>query len=231
MFQNEKIKFMLTRILYIWSMRHPASGYVQGFNDLCVPFFIVFFLDFFNHITINELLNKGNDDLNNIKEDNYFELETDIYYSLTKLLDRIQTNYTHNQPGIVKMIKRMELIIETVDKELYVYLKEKEIDYVQFCFRWMNCFLIREFPINLMIRLWDTYFSEENGFSDFHLYVCACLLLNFSEKLKQMTEFQDLIVFLQNLPTSQWSLQDIDILLAKSYSIRELYSSIFKDKE
>ena len=231
MFQNEKIKFMLTRILYIWSMRHPASGYVQGFNDLCVPFFIVFFLDFFNHITINELLNKGNDDLNNIKEDNYFELETDIYYSLTKLLDRIQTNYTHNQPGIVKMIKRMELIIETVDKELYDYLKEKEIDYVQFCFRWMNCFLIREFPINLMIRLWDTYFSEENGFSDFHLYVCACLLLNFSEKLKQMTEFQDLIVFLQNLPTSQWSLQDIDILLAKSYSIRELYSSIFKDKE
>ena len=231
MFQNEKIKFMLTRILYIWSMRHPASGYVQGFNDLCVPFFIVFFLDFFNHITINELLNKGNDDLNNIKEDNYFELETDIYYSLTKLLDRIQTNYTHNQPGIVKMIKRMELIIETVDKELYDYLKEKEIDYVQFCFRWMNCFLIREFPINLMIRLWDTYFSEENGFSDFHLYVCACLLLGFSEKLKQMTEFQDLIVFLQNLPTSQWTLEDIDILLAKAYSIRELYSSIFKDKE
>ena len=231
MFQNEKIKFMLTRILYIWSMRHPASGYVQGFNDLCVPFFIVFFLEFFDKININELLFKNNDDLNNIDEDSYFELETDIYYSLTKLLDRIQTNYTHNQPGIIKMIKRMELIIETVDKELYDYLKEKEIDYVQFCFRWMNCFLIREFPINLMIRLWDTYFSEENGFSDFHLYVCACLLLGFSEKLKQMTEFQDLIVFLQNLPTTQWNLEDIDILLAKAYSIRELYSSIFKDKE
>ena len=231
MFQNEKIKFMLTRILYIWSMRHPASGYVQGFNDLCVPFFIVFFLEFFDKININELLFKNNEELNNIDEDNYFELETDIYYSLTKLLDRIQTNYTHNQPGIIKMIKRMELIIETVDKELYDYLKEKEIDYVQFCFRWMNCFLIREFPINLMIRLWDTYFSEENGFSDFHLYVCACLLLGFSEKLKQMTEFQDLIVFLQNLPTSQWTLEDIDILLAKAYSIRELYSSIFKDKE
>ena len=231
MFQNEKIKFMLTRILYIWSMRHPASGYVQGFNDLCVPFFVVFFLEFFDKININELLFKNNEELNNIDEDNYFELETDIYYSLTKLLDRIQTNYTHNQPGIINMIKRMELIIETVDKELYDYLKEKEIDYVQFCFRWMNCFLIREFPINLMIRLWDTYFSEENGFSDFHLYVCACLLLGFSEKLKQMTEFQDLIVFLQNLPTSQWTLEDIDILLAKAYSIRELYSGIFKDKE
>ena len=30
------------RILFIWSMRHPASGYVQGINDLVTPFFVVF---------------------------------------------------------------------------------------------------------------------------------------------------------------------------------------------
>ena len=59
------------------------------------------------------------------------ELETTIYYSLTKLLDRIQTNYTHNQPGITKMIKKMELIVEKVDPKLYDYLKQFEIDYVQ----------------------------------------------------------------------------------------------------
>ena len=59
----------------------------------------------------------------------------------------------------------------------------------------------------------------------FHLYVCACLLLSFSEKLKSMTEFQEVIVFLQNLPTSDWEIKDIDVLLAKSYSIKELYSN------
>ena len=153
------------------------------------------------------------------------ELETNVYYSLTKLLDRIQTNYTHNQPGINKMIKKMELIIQKVDPKLYDYLRNFEIDYVQFCFRWMNCFLIREFPVKLILRLWDTYFSEEKGFSEFHLYVCACLLLSFSEKLKSMTEFQEVIVFLQNLPTSNWEIKDIDVLLAKSYSIKELYSN------
>ena len=119
----------------------------------------------------------------------------------------------------------MQLIIEKVDPELYKYLKQFEIDYIQFCFRWMNCFLIREFPLKLLLRLWDTYFSEEKGFSEFHLYVCACLLLTFSEKLKSMTEFQELIVFLQNLPTSDWKLEDMDFLLAKSYSIKELYSN------
>lgn len=232
MFQNEKVQFMLTRILYIWSLRHPASGYVQGFNDLCIPFFIVYFLEKFPNKNIDTLLNLNSDEINKINEDTLSELETNIYYSLTKLLDRIQTNYTHHQPGITLMIKKMELIIRKVDNNLYEYLKKFEIDYVQFCFRWMNCFLMREFPVILMLRLWDTYFSEEKGFSDFHLYVCACLLLSFSEKLKAMKEFQELIVFLQNLPTMEWTLEDIDTLLAKSYSIRELYSNsnIFKDE-
>ena len=32
----------LERVLYIWAIRHPASGYVQGINDLATPFFQVF---------------------------------------------------------------------------------------------------------------------------------------------------------------------------------------------
>jgi hypothetical protein len=32
----------LERILYVWAIRHPASGYVQGINDLVTPFYQVF---------------------------------------------------------------------------------------------------------------------------------------------------------------------------------------------
>ena len=225
LFQHEKIQFMLTRVLYIWSLRHPASGYVQGFNDLCIPFFIVYFLEKFPEKNIDTILKLNENEFKKLSEETLTEIETTIYFSLTKLLDRIQTNYTINQPGITKMIKKMELIVEKVDPKLYDYLKKFEIDYVQFCFRWMNCFLIREFPVKLILRLWDAYFSEEKGFSEFHLYVCACLLLTFSEKLKAMSEFQELIVFLQNLPTSTWTIEDMDMLLAKSYSIKMLYSN------
>ena len=225
LFQNNKIQFMLTRVLYIWSLRHPASGYVQGFNDLCIPFFIVYFLEKFPEKNVDTILKLNENEFKKLSDDTLTEIETTIYFSLTKLLDRIQTNYTINQPGITKMIKKMELIVEKVDPKLYEYLKKFEIDYVQFCFRWMNCFLIREFPLKLILRLWDAYFSEEKGFSDFHLYVCACLLLTFSEKLKAMSEFQELIVFLQNLPTSKWRIEDMDMLLAKSYSIKMLYSN------
>ena len=34
------------RILYIWAIRHPASGYVQGINDLVTPFFVVFLAEY-----------------------------------------------------------------------------------------------------------------------------------------------------------------------------------------
>lgn len=42
---NDIFQEMFERILYIWAMRHPASGYVQGINDLVTPFFVVFLQD------------------------------------------------------------------------------------------------------------------------------------------------------------------------------------------
>lgn len=32
----------LRKILYLWAIRHPASGYVQGINDICTPFYQIF---------------------------------------------------------------------------------------------------------------------------------------------------------------------------------------------
>jgi len=33
---------MMIRILFIWAVRHPASAYVQGINDICAPLLLVF---------------------------------------------------------------------------------------------------------------------------------------------------------------------------------------------
>lgn len=42
LFQQHLVQEMFERILFIWAIRHPASGYVQGINDLVTPFFIIF---------------------------------------------------------------------------------------------------------------------------------------------------------------------------------------------
>jgi len=42
LFHQPKVQRCLERLLYIWAIRHPASGYVQGMNDLATPLFVVF---------------------------------------------------------------------------------------------------------------------------------------------------------------------------------------------
>lgn len=37
---------MMIRILFIWAIRHPASAYVQGINDLCAPLLLVFLSEY-----------------------------------------------------------------------------------------------------------------------------------------------------------------------------------------
>ena len=44
------------RILFIWAIRHPASGYVQGINDLVTPFFVVFLSEFVSKLLAGEFL-------------------------------------------------------------------------------------------------------------------------------------------------------------------------------
>lgn len=42
LFSLQPLQVMMIRILFIWSMRHPASAYVQGINDLAAPLILVF---------------------------------------------------------------------------------------------------------------------------------------------------------------------------------------------
>jgi hypothetical protein len=40
-FHQQSVRKAMERILYIWSIRHPASGYVQGMNDLLTPLLLI----------------------------------------------------------------------------------------------------------------------------------------------------------------------------------------------
>ena len=65
--------------------------------------------------------------------------------------------------------------------------------------------------------------SEEQGFSKFHLYVCAAFLVKWSEQLLKM-DFQEVMMFLQALPTQQWTEKDIEMLLSEAWVWQSLFS-------
>ena len=124
-----------------------------------------------------------------------FQVEADVYWCLTNILAGIQDHYTADQPGVQRMVMRLEELVNRIDADLCAHLRDVGIQFMQFAFKWMNCLLLREFNLRCVIRLWDTYISED-GFEDFHVYVCAAFLCQFSNILQEM-DFDELFQFMQ----------------------------------
>lgn len=215
---HPRMQQLMERVLYIWSVRHPASGYVQGINDLVTPFVVVLLAG-----TLEEPLEEV--DVSAVDEAALGAVEAGAYWCLGKVLSDIQTHYTAGQPGIQQMIMKLKEIVRRIDERLYRHLEHQGLDFGVFSFRWMNCLLLREFPLPCVIRLWDTYIAEPTeGFSTFHVYVCAVFLIYWSPQLKQM-DFQQLMLFMQKLPTGKWRHREIETLLAEAFVLKSLFHS------
>lgn len=322
-FQQPRVQETFERILYIWSIRHPASGYVQGMNDLVTPFFLTYLTEFCNSSQFQDV---ENFDIGTIDDATLRNIEADTYWSFGKLLDSIQNNYTHAQPGIQRLVRMLANVVSRVDADLHNHLKSHGVDYLQFAFRWMNNLLIRELPLRLVVRLWDSYLAEgfittvapsnvsqqnklslsqgpstynnnhgtstnnlpnnhsasntgssfsqnsttnnssssvvhgndnqtnnasisaisnplntssnsskvtssswnngsETPFSaSFHLFVCAAFLKSWSKELLREQDFQGIMLLIQNLPTYHWSDQEVVMMLADAYHLKEIFS-------
>lgn len=265
LFQHQKVRESMERVLYIFAVRFTASGYVQGIDDLCVPFYVTFLLKLLREdnccLSIQELtveLNAAFSDTgfprliaplivsylsashlppdqelkylmdsidpNAITEEQFENTEADSFFCMTQLIRGIQDHYIFAQPGIQKSVHKLSEIVKCIDGELHNHLLTENIQFMQFAYRWMNNLLMRELPLVLVIRVWDTYMAEQNdgGFKIFHIYTCAALIMRWAKKLKAMG-FQDLVMFLQHLPTDDWTIKDIDALLSQAFVYKSLY--------
>jgi len=222
LFRNDLIRQSLARLLYIWAMRHPASSYVQGINDLATPLLAVFLSEYFD----GNVLEAEQLDVD-LTQDILDNVEADVYWCLTNLLAGIQDHYTQDQPGVQRMVMRLEELVTRMDVGLTQHLETTGVQFMQFAFRWMNCLLLREFDLKCIIRLWDTYLSEgEGGFETFHVYVCAAFLCQFSGTLRGM-QFDELFGFMQNIPTSNWGDGELEIVLSQAFVL----STLFQDSK
>lgn len=248
MLQHPRCQLLLERVLFIWAIRHPASSYVQGFNDILLPFLFVVLSkkissdgDVYRLIHLPEATVKAVS--GSLNESDWMEVEADSYWLLSAFMSSVQSNFTFSQGGTHALVQKLERIVSVADPTLYSFLKETAgVNFEEFAFRWMNCFLLRELAPHLGVRLFDTYCAEEVdsttslsissttssssssssiidsslssvskigiastnsanrliGFAAFHVYVCASLLLRFSERIRQSNEFGEVLRLLQN---------------------------------
>lgn len=221
LYQNAHVQLFYQRVLYLWAIKHPATGYVQGMNDLLTPFFIAFLLE-----TMGGHYRFESWDLTLLADPAAtIDIEADCYWCFDKLMANIHDHYTVDQRGLLNLIDRLDLLMQRSDPPFYAFLKENDLGLVQFAFRWMNCLLIRELPIPLIIRMWDTYLAEEDGFNTFHIFVCYALLRRFKDEVMTKT-FPDNLLFLQQLPTRSWTEADIGLLLSDAFQLKNQYITV-----
>eukprot|EP00607_Mallomonas_marina_P008703 CAMPEP_0182423696 /NCGR_PEP_ID=MMETSP1167-20130531/9767_1 /TAXON_ID=2988 /ORGANISM="Mallomonas Sp, Strain CCMP3275" /LENGTH=311 /DNA_ID=CAMNT_0024602899 /DNA_START=131 /DNA_END=1063 /DNA_ORIENTATION=+ len=127
-FHQHIVQKAMERILYIWAIRHPASGYVQGMNDLLTPMFLVSMYPFVDDVM--------RCDVATVDSRVMMDVEADAYWCLTKLLDNIQDHYTFSQPGLQRMVLRLEDLMHRIDAELHQHMDNEGLQYMQFSFRW-----------------------------------------------------------------------------------------------
>jgi len=197
------------------AVRNPGTSYVQGMNDLVTPFVSVFLSEVFEGSM--ELWN-----LSTISQEDMFAIEADCYWCLCKVLDSIQDHYTFAQPGLQMLCFKLSELVRRIDEPLYRHFQVEGLDFLQISFRWINCLLIRELPFSLIPRLWDTYLAEGDSLREFLLYTCAALLLNWSEKLRKM-DFQNMVLFLQHLPTDNWGDNELELILSKAHMWKSMF--------
>lgn len=226
LFQSKKIRKSLERLLYIWSIRHPASGYVQGIDNIAVPFYLVFLSDTLE-VPCHETLEL---DGNAISDEVLNSVECDTFWCFETFLNLSQDFYTHGNPGIYKILDRLELLVQKIEPQLHKHLLilQKEgigLEYSQFGFRWINCLLVREFNILLIVRLYDTYISEGERLSEFITFLSASIMKQYSTDICKL-DFLDTASFFRDSPTREWKeIENLEELLSEAYVLQSLYSN------
>jgi len=210
---------IMERCPTIWLIQNPVCGYVQGMNDIVLPILIVLIED-----VKAEQIEKV--DLGKLTPDELMDIESDLYWLFSRLVQDIQDHYTFSQPGIQQMNKRLKDVIQRMDNDLYQHFQTEQIDILQISFRWFNCLLTREFDHKCLIRIWDTLIAEKDGFSIFIVYFSSVLILKHSAEMKKMDLQQIMTLFNGGFNHDRKiNVHNIDTYLSEAFIMKSLFHS------
>ncbi|OHT06142.1 TBC domain containing protein [Tritrichomonas foetus] len=216
--RNERVSTLFKNVLFVWAVRHPASGYVQGMNDVLLPFFICFIFPHFHELSFADLYSKTNVD--EIDDKSLDEIEADCFWCFSKLMDGIQDVYTKGQPGMYKMINNLEKVLQVASPEIYEWIEKEEISYINFTVRWFNCLIVREFNFKQLFRIWDMFVCDPAKISSKIVYVCASMVNVMAKNLINLPR-HEFISKIQSTKPEFWTDDKIEMILAQSFVLEK----------
>jgi len=202
---------MMSRILLLFAVYHPDIGFLGGMSSILCPFVLTFFEEKWQNKTLTK--------------DWWIDIEANCYFCFSTFIQSVSDHYSTSYVGIQHMIQKFDALLARIDPKLSQHLKHIKISSVIF-HRLFFCIFTRDIPFYFVLRLFDSYFSFSSlkeALDNFHVYVCVVLVKKFSKELLN-GNFEFIVELLQYLLTyNNWSMREMDLLLAEAYQWYEIY--------
>ena len=118
-------------------------------------------------------------------------------------------------------MKKLVALVKLQDEQLFNHLRNYKISYMTFAFNWLQNLLIREFQkLTFILQIWDRLFGfigrTQFSVSKFQLSLMVNILRFYSEKIRNLTSTQDIYQFLCNIPLSELSFKELEVILTNT---------------
>lgn len=190
---------VMERILYIYSKLNKDINYIQGMNELLAPIYYCLA----NDLSFSET---------------YSNVESDAFWCFSNLMDNVKytfiQQYDNEYNGILTKVEIMMNIIQKINKKVYQSLIGKQVNLLQFAFKWFCIFYSQDFILPDVLRLWDTVFSEEDIYN--FIYYFNLAIIQKHEKELINSDFSGIILIFQEIDGD-----DLETLIETAIKIKK----------
>lgn len=148
---------ILERILFIFARLNPGIGYVQGFNELILPIYIVFFK------------------AKSLFDDDMAILEAIAFQFFQKVVvDTRIYEFFDNKEESSLVLRHLEGFEDLQKKHLpkaSSIITCLKIHPLYYCNRWFSLLFAREYEFPEYLPIWDALFARYDSFCSFLLYL------------------------------------------------------------
>ncbi|KAL9003393.1 MAG: hypothetical protein Q9188_003742 [Gyalolechia gomerana] len=203
---------MLLDILFIYCKLNPDIGYRQGMHEVLAPMLWVISRDSIDPESSDELPEDGPPEQKLIREcfDAQF-VEHDTFTVFGIIMQTVKSFYevgsttqiapspASNTSPIVERSQRIhEVYLRQADPILADHLVDIEILPQIFLIRWIRLLFGREFPLDLVLSVWDVLFAEDPTLDLIDL-VCVSMLLRIRQQLLR-ADYSEALTLLLRYP-------------------------------
>ena len=186
---------VLQRMLYTYAKLNAGIGYVQGMSELIAVLYYAF----------SKGAGEGSEHGSELEALVCADPEADAFWCLTELFSIIRDNFNKvmdsTDEGIMHEMIHMNNVLKVNDESLWAALEEKGVDHRFYSFRWLTLLLSQEFPLDSVLRLWDSLFADPYRFTHkwFIHHFGVAMLISLRESIFEL-EFNQIVPLLQAFP-------------------------------